>query len=68
MARLTRFADYRFIGTRDDMVVYDCDDEDQLQALRRRVERHDLYSKNQLQAFAPDTEAEAANRGFQPRG
>jgi hypothetical protein len=42
------------VGTRDDMVVYDCDDEE------------DLVSANLLASFAPDTLAEARNRGFRP--
>lgn len=65
---LDRFADHRYVGARDTMVVYDCEDDDQVEALRRRIERDDLYRRNLLQAFAPDTEAESANRGFRPQG
>lgn len=68
MARLTRFDDYRFVGTRDTMRVYDCDDRGQLERLQRRVEKDDLYQRDLLQAFGPDTLAEAANRGFKPAG
>ena len=64
MARLSRFDDHRFIGTRDDMVLYDCDDEETLSALRVRVADERLLRRNLLQSFAPDTEAEANNRGF----
>lgn len=66
MGRLNRFEDFRYIGIRDTMRVYDCDDEDQFKRLQVRVERDDLLKRNLLQAFGPDTLAEAANRGFKP--
>lgn len=64
MARLRRFEDHRFIGTRDTMRVYDCDDADQFAALSDRVE--ELDGRNLLQTFGPDDLTEAANRGFRP--
>jgi hypothetical protein len=67
MSRLRRFENNRFIGTRDDMRVYDCDDADDFAALDRRAEDDDLMSKKLLQSFGPDTVAEARNRGFRPR-
>lgn len=66
MNRLPRFEDYRFVGVRDRMVVYDCDDPDQFAELERRYTEEDLLDKNLLQAFAPDTLEEARNRGFRP--
>lgn len=66
MGRLTRFDEHRFVGTRDDMVVHDCDDTDKLDALEQRLADDDLFQGNLLQAFAPDTLAEARNRGFHP--
>lgn len=66
MGRLGRFEDYRFVGARDTMQVYDCDDDRQFKHLEVRVERDGLLARNLLQAFAPDTLAEAANRGFEP--
>lgn len=48
------------------MRVYDCDDADQLKRLERRIEMDDLYQRNLLQTFGPDTLAEATNRGFRP--
>ncbi len=66
MSRLRRFEDHRFVGTKDDMIVYDCDDPDQLSALEQRVENHELLSRNLLAAFAPDTLLEARNRGYRP--
>jgi hypothetical protein len=64
VSRLSRFEDYRFIGVRDTMVVYDCDDAEQFAELERRVTEEDLLGRNLLQAFAPDTLEEAENRGF----
>ena len=67
MARLRRFEEHRFVGTRDDMVAYDSDDPEQYSALEERVVEEDLLNRGLLQAFAPDTLAEARNRGFRSR-
>ena len=64
MGRLRRFDDHRFVGTRDDMVVHDCDDPDSLVLLEERVSTEDLQKRKLLQTFGPDTLAEARNRGF----
>jgi hypothetical protein len=64
VGRLTRFEEHRYVGTRDDMVLYDCDDDDMLTRLEQRASTEELLRRNLLQTFAPDTEAEAANRGF----
>lgn len=66
MTRLRRFPESRWIGTRDDMVVYDCDDEAQFERLRTRVEMEDLPGRLVVSTFGPDTIAEARNRGFTP--
>ena len=66
MSRLSRFEDYRFIGTRDTMRVFDCDDSDQFGLLEERVAGEDLVDRKLVQAFAPDTLDEARNRGFKP--
>lgn len=66
MSRLSRFPDYRYVGTRDTMRVYDCDDESQFEEVQRRVEEDDLVDRTLMQAFAPDTVDEARNRGFRP--
>lgn len=66
MSRLSRFEEYRFLGTRDTMRVYDSDDADQFAALEERVAEDDLVDRKLMQAFAPDTLAEARNRGFKP--
>jgi len=67
MGRLRRFADSRFVGLRDEMRVYDCDEEAQYEVLRRRVEEEDLVARSLVASFGPDTLAEARNRGFRPR-
>ena len=64
MGRLKRFDEYRFVGTRDTMRVYDCDDPDQFVALEERVQFDDLFGANLLSTFAPDSLPEARNRGF----
>lgn len=66
MSRLHRFESHRFIGTRDDMIVYDCDDNGQFAALEERVGQDQLYERNLLSTFGPDALAEARNRGFRP--
>jgi len=67
MARHRRLEAHRFVGTRDDMVVYDTDDADEAGALIARIEAEDLLVRNLLQTFGPDTVAEARNRGFRPQ-
>lgn len=68
MPRLPRFGDHRYIGTRDDMRFYDCDDPDQFASLSGRAEVEDLLGLRLLQSFGPDTPAEARNRGFRAVG
>jgi hypothetical protein len=64
---MRRFPDSRFVGARDRMIVYDCDDEEQFAELEQRVEADDLLGRALLSSFGPDTLAEARNRGFRPR-
>ena len=64
MGRFRRFPDNRYLGLRDEMVVYDCDDEDQYAIVSARIEGDDLIGRLELQSFAPDTPVEARNRGF----
>jgi hypothetical protein len=68
VGRLHRFPDHRFVGRRDLMIVYDCDDQTQLRDLEASVRDLDLERKDLLQSFAPDDQPEAANRGFRPAG
>lgn len=67
MPRLRRFPDHRYIGTRDDMVVYDCDDDADFAVISQRAEGEDLIGRCMVSSFGPDTLAEARNRGFSPR-
>lgn len=67
VARIRRFEHHRYLGTRDDMVVYDCDDPDQFAELSQRLEQDDLMKLDLLQTFGPDTIPEARNRGFTVR-
>ncbi len=66
VSRLPRFEHHRYIGTRDTMVVYDCDSEDELAALEARMDEDGLLELNLVQTFGPDTLPEARNRGFVP--
>lgn len=64
MGRMRRFPENRFVGLRDEMVVYDCDDDQQYEAVSGRIEDDDLVRRALVSTFAPDTIAEARNRGF----
>ena len=64
MGRLRRFPDFRIIGRRDQMIAFDCDDQLQFDQLQASVDELKLDQRNLLQAFAPDSLAEATNRGF----
>jgi hypothetical protein len=64
VSRLARFEEYRFIGTRDSMRFYDCDDDEQFAELSARVAEEDLLGRRLLQTFAPDSLIEARNRSF----
>lgn len=66
MTRLKRFEEYRFVGTRDTMTVYDTDDASQAEVVKARLEAEDLMNQKLLQTFGPDTLDEAHNRGFKP--
>jgi len=66
VSRLSRFEHYRFVGTRDTMRVYDCDDDVQFEKLNERIQTDRLVERLQVQSFAPDTVEEARNRGFKP--
>jgi hypothetical protein len=62
--RLRRFPESRFVGTRDDMVVYDCDDAGSFSVLEARIDLEELTARRLVSTFGPDTLAEARNRGF----
>lgn len=67
MGRLKRFEESRFVGARDTMVVYDCDDGEQFAEIEERETREELVRRNLISAFGPDEMSEARNRGFRPR-
>jgi hypothetical protein len=62
--RLRRFPENRFVGTRDDMVVYDCDDAGSFATLEARIDLEEMTARLMVSTFGPDTLAEARNRGF----
>ena len=64
LGRLKRFEHNRYVGARDTMRVYDCDDEEQFAELVAREERDEMTKRNLLSSFGPDTLLEATNRGF----
>lgn len=64
MSRLDRFAAHRYVGTRDDMLVYDCDDPESFARVEQRYVEESLLRRNLMQSFGPDSLAEARNRGF----
>ena len=55
MGRLSRFESYRFVGVRETMTVYDCDNEAEFAELEDLVDELGLVDRNQLQSFSPDT-------------
>ena len=62
VSRPTRFEDFRDLGDKRRQVVYDLDSDDP-----ESVERvEELLASERFAAFAPDTLAEAANRGYRP--
>ncbi len=63
---IKRYEGHRVLGTRDTMIAYDVSDEEQATELLSRIEESDLFARNLIQTFAPDTLAEARNRGFKP--
>ena len=66
MSRVKRFEEFRYVGVRDTMTVYDTDDADQTEVLQARIDSDNLISSKLVQAFGPDTLEEARNRGFKP--
>jgi hypothetical protein len=66
VSRLSRFEAYRYVGVRDTMHFYDCDDDEQFDEIAGRIADEGLVGRNLIQVFAPDTPVEARNRGFRP--
>ena len=66
MGRIAKFENYRFLGNRKNMRVYDCDIQDEFAQIENLINDKDLITNNLIQAFAPDNIHEAKNRGFKP--
>ena len=66
MGRIAKFENYRFLGNRKNMRVYDCDNQEEFAQLENLINDKDLIINNLIQAFAPDNIHEAKNRGFKP--
>ena len=66
MGRIAKFENYRFLGNRKNMRVYDCDNQDEFAQIENLINDKDIITNNLIQAFAPDNIHEAKNRGFKP--
>ena len=66
MGRIAKFENYRFLGNRINMRVYDCDNQEEFAQIENLINDKDLIINNLIQAFAPDNIHEAKNRGFKP--
>ena len=66
MGRIAKFENYRFLGNRKNMRVYDCDNQEEFAQIENLINDKDLIINNLIQAFAPDNIHEARNRGFKP--
>lgn len=66
MSKIRRLEEHRFVGARNDMVVYDTDNPAQALVIAERVETEDLINRRLVSTFGPDTLVEAVNRGFAP--
>lgn len=64
MPRPTRFEEHRYLGDKRSQVVYDLDLLDDDAEVAAVVE--ELLESERFAAFAPDTLAEARNRGYRP--
>ncbi|HWW45417.1 MAG TPA: hypothetical protein VN180_10130 [Acidimicrobiia bacterium] len=62
MARPARFTSFRYLGDKRSQIVYDLDVDDP--AVGAAID--ELMTSEQFAAFAPDTLAEARNRGYRP--
>ena len=61
MEKPTRFASHRYLGDKRTQIVYDLDDDDTPAEAIAELMEAETYL-----AFAPDTLAEARNRGYRP--
>ena len=64
MGRIAKFENYRFLGNRKNMRVYDCDNQEEFAQIENLINDKDLIINNLIQAFDPDNIHEAKNRRF----
>lgn len=64
MPRPTRFEHHRYLGDKRTQRVYDLDLIDTDDSVSEKVA--EIMASEQFAAFAPDTLAEARNRGYRP--
>jgi hypothetical protein len=64
VSRPRAFEDFRYLGDKRRQVVYDLDLADSDPDVAAAIE--ELVASEQFAAFAPDTLAEARNRGYRP--
>jgi hypothetical protein len=62
MSRPARFEAFRYLGDKRTQIVYDLDADDP----GAEAAVAELMESEQFAAFAPDTLAEARNRGYRP--
>ena len=62
MERLSNFADNRFIGDTRTQEVYDLDESEESESMQVLID--ELVENETFICFAPDTLAEARNRGY----
>ena len=60
MERLSRFEHFRYLGDKRTQIVHDIDATDETDTIA------ELVAAEAFLAFAPDTLAEARNRGYRP--
>ena len=65
MERLPNFADNRFIGDTRTQEVYDLDESEESESMQVLID--ELVENETFICFAPDTLAEARNRGYRLR-
>ena len=66
MGRIAKFENYRFLGNRKNMRVYDCDNQEEFAQIENLINDKDLIINNLIQAFAPDNIYEAKNTRWKP--
>ena len=51
MGRIAKFENYRFLGNRKNMRVYDCDNQEEFAQIENLINDKDLIINNLIQAF-----------------